>query len=111
MNNESTFWFIGTECELIVRPENSYCPFPTIRYKLTSASEHLFIVSKVDAINEPALVIPSSLNQEHFQLQMDRQLRKQITFTTIPFGFINRDGWDPETNLGLIEFNKSLKKY
>jgi hypothetical protein len=41
---------------------------------------------------------------------MDRQLRKQITFTTIPFGFINRDGWDPETNLGLIEFNKSFKK-
>lgn len=91
-------------------PPESYCPFSTIKYKLNSDNDHLFFVSKVDAINEPTLVIPTSLKEEDFQLQTDIRLRKNITFTNIPFGFINRDGWDPQTNLGLIEFNKCFKK-
>jgi hypothetical protein len=43
-------------------------------------------------------------------LQTDKRLRNAITFTNIPFGFINRDGWDPETNLGLIQFKRNFRK-
>ena len=59
---------------------------------------------------EPALVIPTSLNEADFMLQTDKRLRNAITFTNIPFGFIYRDGWGPETNLGLIQFKRNFRK-
>jgi hypothetical protein len=99
----STFWFIGAEGERINRSSEIHCPFPTIKYRLNGIGGHFFFFSKVDIINEPVLVIPTSLQIKDFQYKKQIHERRTVAFTAIPFGFLNRDDWLPNTNVGLSE--------
>jgi hypothetical protein len=63
---------------------------PYTRYKLGSKSEYLFYAESVDSINEPAMVIPTSLQKSDYQFQADVVKRRNIMFTSIPFGFLYR---------------------
>ena len=106
----STFWFVGCEGETISRSKETFCPFPSIQYRLNKSGDHMFFFSKVDNINEPALVIPASLNLDDFKMQSSIPKRRKIRFTSIPFGFINRDDWLPNTNLSLLETEKNFRE-
>jgi len=109
MDGNSTFWFVAVECETLNRSDSTFCAFPTIKYRLNSRSEHYYFISKVDTINEPALVIPVSLDEDDFKYQLLVKKRKEVLFTSIPFGFLNRDDWGEGTNLGLIDIDSTFR--
>jgi len=79
-----------------------------VKHRLDVHGNYYFFFSKVDMINEPALVIPTSLKSTDYQYKSKISDRKNVTFTAIPFGFLNRDDWLPNTNVGLMEIEKNF---
>ena len=102
-NGISTPWFLGIQCAVVDRSSKTFCPFPTVKYNLTSKKSgcnYRFLLSKVDIINEPASIIPITLNTEEYRIQNDIEARQQALFTCIPFGFLFRDDWGDSQNSG-----------
>jgi hypothetical protein len=101
-NYISSFWFFGLECKKLNRSKETFCPFPSLQYVLNKNFEHLIVFSKVDCINQPALVIPTTLNANLYSLQLSAKAKRNAMFTLISFGFFFRDDWGCEPNSGNI---------
>lgn len=85
--------------------------FTANRYRLGTKGEYMFYAEKVDSINEPAMVIPTSLNKLDYQFQENIAKRREIMFTSIPFGFLFRDDWGDGINYGLNDIHKNFKAF
>ena len=105
-NHSSSFWLLGLECQKSNRSQETFCPFPSLQYVLSRNSEHLIVFAKVDCINQPALVIPTTLNANLYGLQLSDKAKRNAIFTLISFGFFYRDDWGREENSG----NKLVQK-
>ena len=110
-NFVSEFWFIGAEGKNCpeVRGDREYTPFPKIQYNLTRQGDYKFIFDRVDAVNEPAFVIPVSLRVEDYLFQRSTITRSSIRFTSVPFGFLFRDDWGEGINYGLINIHEAWR--
>ena len=110
-NFVSEFWFIGAEGKNCpeVRGDREYTPFPKIQYNLTRQGDYKFIFDRVDAVNEPAFVIPISLRVEDYLFQRSTITRSSIRFTSVPFGFLFRDDWGEGVNYGLINIHEAWR--
>ena len=80
-------------------------------YNLGTRGEYMFYAEKVDSINEPAMVIPTSLNKLEYQFQANIAKRRHVMFTLIPFGFLFRDDWGDGINHGLNDIHKNFKAF
>jgi hypothetical protein len=83
----------------------------TNRYSLGTRGEYKFYLEKVDSINEPAMVIPTSLNKRDYQFHGNIAKRREVMFTSIPFGFLFRDDWGDGINHGLNDIHRNFKAF
>ena len=62
-------------------------PFPLLKYSTSPA-----FIDEIDVINKPAFVVPTS-GLRSDSIESNRNLRRNIFFTALPYSFIDRNNW------------------